>query len=387
LEVSLFVLEKSKINFEEIKTFCDQQISEGLRIDYKRDFPKNVDLAKTICAFANTAGDIILIGVEADKEKNIPINIPGIQMTEGLEEKVVNICLSHILPRIMPEIKLCPFKPDEGSERAVLFVRVRPSYSPPHYVWQTKEILVRANNENERADLQTIEDLIERRKRIRDESGSNAGYTSWSTKSITVEAPVFETAVVLLHFAKENVVPFSKENDAILYEIANEVMRLHEQTPYPNYLILESRDSQGQTTRFSRVDGYGRLIFQRAAYVENNVLAAFESFIFLAKVLKAARKMCSHLAFYGDVSVGLTVTNAMNLNLSLGFPQNRPLLDNYNCKDGTIFVSRTLHYDDFTNLSETIQSMFSEFCRVFHFAADSNIIAEIVEESFLPLLK
>ena len=137
--MSLFGLEKSKINFKEIKNFCDQQISEGLRIDYKRDFQKNVDLARTICAFANTAGSIILIGVEADKEKNIPVNIPGIQITEGLEEKVVNICLSQILPRIMPEIKLCPFETANGSQSAVLFIRINQSYNPPHYVWQTRK--------------------------------------------------------------------------------------------------------------------------------------------------------------------------------------------------------------------------------------------------------
>jgi hypothetical protein len=382
-------LEKSKINFKEIKSFCDQQISEGLRIEYKEDFPKNEGLARTICAFANTAGGIILLGVKADRERSIPVGIPGIRMMKGLEEKVVNICLSHILPVIMPEIKLCPFKLDDGSERAVLFVRVGLSYVSPHYVWQTKEILVRVNCENERADLQIIEDLIERRKRIRNGSifTSSSASTAWTTKLVTAEASFFETAVVLLHFAKENAVSFSKENDAMFCQMANEVMRLPELTPQPNWLILDNRNSEGQTTRFCRVDGDGRLIFQRVADVKNNVLAAFESFVFLTKVLKIARKMCSYLAFYGDVSVGLTITSPLNLKLHLGFPQGRHPVDNY-CSDyETIHVSRTLHYDDFENLSETLQNMFNEFCRFFHFAADSSIITEIVERDFLPSLR
>ena len=75
MESSLFALENSKVTFKEIKSFCDQQFSEGLRIEYKREFPQNVDLAKTICAFANSAGGILLIGVEADKVTNIPFNI------------------------------------------------------------------------------------------------------------------------------------------------------------------------------------------------------------------------------------------------------------------------------------------------------------------------
>jgi hypothetical protein len=182
-------------------------------------------------------------------------------------------------------------------------------------------------------------------------------------------------------------VSFSKETDATLGEMANEVMRLHVLTPHPNYLILDSRNSEGQTTRFCRVDGYGRLIFQKVADVKNDVLATFESFVFLTKVLKIARKMCSYLAFYGDVSVGLTITSPPSTKLHLGFPQDRPLLDDYTSDYETIHVSRTLHYDDFENLSETLQNMFNEFCRFFHFAADSSIIARIVERDFLPSLR
>jgi len=382
LGVSLFTLEKSKIDFKEVKRFCDQQISEGLRVDYKEDFPKNERLARTICAFSNTAGGIILIGVKADKKSNVPVDIPGIDIIEGLEEKVSSICLGHILPRIMPEIRLCPFELDDGSRRAVLFIRISPSYSPPHYVWQTREILVRVNCENQRADLQTIEDLFERRKRIRDESYSPLAATSWNTKMIETEASVFETIVVHLNYAKD-IVSFSKENDAVFHKIANEVMRLSEQMPYPSYLRLESRNSEGQITRVCRIDD-NRLVFQKAAGVEKDKLDAFECFQFLAMVLKAAQKFCIHVAFYGDISVGLNIANVRGL--SLAFPRKRRIWDNYKSDWGDISISRTLHFDDFSNLSQTIQGMFSEFCRFFHLALDSKIIEEIVEEYFMSLL-
>ena len=54
MELSLFALENSKITIKEIRNFYDQQFSEGLRIEYKREFPQNVDLAKTICAFGES---------------------------------------------------------------------------------------------------------------------------------------------------------------------------------------------------------------------------------------------------------------------------------------------------------------------------------------------
>lgn len=374
------------MSYDEVKTFCDQQISEGLRIDYKKDFPENENLSRTICAFANTAGGILLIGVEADRVRNVPVAIQGVEMRKGLEEKVVNICLGHILPRIIPDIKLCPFKSDGGGERAILFVRVESSYVAPHYLWQTKEVMVRVNNKNERADLQTIEELLERRKRIQEQSNSGTFSPFSNNKLITVEDSVFETAVIMLNFAKENAVPFSKENDAVLFAMANEVMGLQESTPYPNHIILESRNAEGKTTRFCRVDGYGRVIFQRRAPVYKDSLMIFQSFLFLARVLRAARKICAHLGFYGDISVGLTVANPMKAKLRLGFPNDRPIFDNYDFDGEWISVCRTLHYDDFANLSPTIQSMFSEFCRFFHFTMDSVLVAEIVEKSFLPSL-
>ena len=311
------------------------------------------------------------------------MDIPGIDITEGLEEKVSSICLGHILPKIMPEIKLCPFRGADGSERAVLFVRISPSYSLPHYVWQTREILIRVSCENERADLQTIEDLFERRKRIQGESFSPLAVTSFNNKLIEIESPVFETVVLYFNFAK-NTVSFNKENDAVFYEIANEVMRLSEKTPYPNGLRLESRNSQGQLTRVCRIDD-DRWIFQRTASLESNKLEAFESFDFLAKVLKAARKFCAHVAFYGDISFGLNIQDTQSL--SLVFPPNRRLGDDYKCEWKTISISRTLRYDDLASLSQTLQGMFSEFCRSFHLALDSKIIEEIVEESFMPVLR
>jgi hypothetical protein len=386
---SLFTLENSKITFTEIKKFCDQQFSEGLRIDYKREFPQNDSLAKTICAFANSAGGIILIGVEADKVKNVSTNILGIPIANGLEERVVSICLSNILPRIVPEVKFCPFKTDDGPERGVLFVRISSSYNTPHMVLQTKEIMVRLHNKNDRADLQTIEHLIELRKKIGDGSFNSSLSTSWNTRSITVEDPVFESVVIFLNFAKKDIVPFNKENDAELFKIANDVFRLEDQTPNPNHLIFEGRNPQGQIRSFCRIDGDGRLIFQRNSDVKNNELEAFESFIFLTKTLKATRKICSLLAFYGDISVGLTIVNSKygSSKLKLGFPVMRRLLDNYNFEDGTISISRTIRYDDLGDLSETLQSMFNELCRYFHFAAESKIISEIVKECFMPSLE
>jgi hypothetical protein len=383
LVASLFTLEKAAIDFEVIKSFCDQHISEGLRVEYKRDFPKNEDLSKTICAFANAEGGIILIGIEADKKNNVPVDIPGISCEKGLEEKVSSICLSHILPRIVPEIRMCCFNLADTSQRAVLFIRISQSYNPPHYVWQTREILVRVNCENVRADLQTIEELFERRKRIREEGNYTSSSTSWSYKYIEIEAPVFETIVIRLNFIKDTV-PFNKENDVAFQKIAQKVMTLNDQIPYPNYLQLVSRNSLGQITRACRIDG-DRLIFQKTADVDGKRLQAIECFQFLSQVLKASQEFCAYVAFYGNISFGLNIENTESLSLDL--PRIRWLDDDYKSEWKTISISRTIGFDDFANLSKTIQGMFEEFCRFFHLSIDSEALKAIVEEYFMPFLK
>jgi hypothetical protein len=385
MESSLFTLEKSKISYQEVKSFCEQQIPEGLRIEYKKDFPENEGFARTICAFANTAGGILLIGVEADKKRNVPVDVQGIPMRKGLEEKVVDICLSHILPRIVPDIKVCPFKSNDDSERVILFVRVESSYAAPHYLWHSKEVLVRVDNKNDRADLQTIEDLIKRRERIREQSTSGSFTPWWNSKLITVEDPVFETVVFMPVFAKENIVQFSKENDTSLFGMAKEVMNLEELIPYPKHIELESKNSEGKKRRFCRIDSDGRVILQHVASVEaNNKFIPIYSFRFLMDALKMARKMCGDLAFYGDISVGLTVANPTKLKLKLGFFEDMYFRSDFYCEDEWISVYRVLRYDDLAvNPAVTIQSMFSEFCRFFHFTMDSKKVEEIVEKYIL----
>jgi len=50
----LFTKEITKITFEDVVSFCNQQIPESINLDYKKEFP--TDLEKTISAGANFSG-------------------------------------------------------------------------------------------------------------------------------------------------------------------------------------------------------------------------------------------------------------------------------------------------------------------------------------------
>ena len=165
--MSIFVKPINEIEFKDVKAFCDEQIEENRRLEYKRTFSskeENKQIAKEISAFANTHGGIILVGVgEKDRKPKLPID--GIDYVKGLNEKVTSIALKNIYPPVFPEIKVCRF--GNNHEKAVVVIRVQESDETPHTVEETKGIYVRVDSQNEpdRAPFEEIEWLMNRREK------------------------------------------------------------------------------------------------------------------------------------------------------------------------------------------------------------------------------
>ena len=150
-----------------MKAFCDEQIEENRRVEYKKAFSSKDEkkqIAKEISAFANTHGGIILVGVgEKDRKPKLPID--GIDYVKGLNEKVTSIALKNIYPPVFPETKVCRF--GDNLEKAVVVIRVQESDETPHTVERTTGIYVRVDSQSEpqRAPFEEIEWLMNRRKK------------------------------------------------------------------------------------------------------------------------------------------------------------------------------------------------------------------------------
>jgi len=379
LESSIFVAELTRLDIDDIRFFCDQGFPEGLRLEYKRDFPKNLKLAETICAFANTEGGIILIGVEADTEKNIPKDVLGIKLKDGLEEKVINICLSHISPTIAPEVKMCDFKSDLNksiSDRAVVFIRVRSSYSAPHYILDNNRIVVRIHNRNSLADLRTIESLINRRESFK--STSYSSEVQYDLKRINIENQTFETVVIAPQFQTNPFINFyNKEESDWLFGIANEVMRLYEQRPNKWRLDFVGLTPSREITRYCSIERMGKISFQTSSTVDKNRFFPYASIQLMIKALRAAKKIYSRFGFYGDLVVGITIVNTKSLFLALN---NRRLPEEYKCTNNTIVISRELRYDELTNSHKMLEEIFKELCVLFGLVLPEKTVVEIVKE-------
>lgn len=158
----------SQITFEDIDEFCQKMQPEGARLDYKGiAFPN--DLAKSISAFANTLGGLIILGVEASQTDNKPIWPPraGMPRELGLSERVLSIAQEAIHPPVRVSIS-------EVIENAhlpghvLVVIRINESREAPHAVEGNRRIYVyeRTQDRNKPyglADVGRIAALLKRR--------------------------------------------------------------------------------------------------------------------------------------------------------------------------------------------------------------------------------
>lgn len=106
------------MNIEEVLT-----LPEGKTVEFKRDFSSPVNIIRSVIAFANTSGGMLILGVE-DKTHYIK----GIEEPLVLEEKIVNVISDTIEPTVIPDLEIVPWR---GTYLIVL--HVHPSSSRPHY--------------------------------------------------------------------------------------------------------------------------------------------------------------------------------------------------------------------------------------------------------------
>jgi hypothetical protein len=143
------------ITWNDVNSFCERMLSENSYLDYKREFPNNLET--TISAMANTYGGIILIGVEEDRKENKPIlPLQGITFERELETRVMDIILSNISPPVFPEIHVCP---DGQGEHAIVVIRIPQSHQTPHAINKNTNVYVRTGNRNKSHDLEEIATL------------------------------------------------------------------------------------------------------------------------------------------------------------------------------------------------------------------------------------
>lgn len=153
-----------------LESFLGQHVEENLNLDYKdiRACENPEKLAETICAFANSEGGLLVLGVEESREKDEKGNDvkirPG-KITWGPKSLTKEAIESKLVIRIHPSIsgmRIYPIRNQVGE--VVFLVDVPQSSRPPHQAPDRKYYL-RYNFQNQPMDHYQIGALFDRRLR------------------------------------------------------------------------------------------------------------------------------------------------------------------------------------------------------------------------------
>jgi predicted HTH transcriptional regulator len=89
-----------KVEFDDLDQLSENNISEGIYVEFKQSLPDPQSVAKVIASFANTHGGYFLIGIAEEETTNIASGKVGINTNEHSDpnETVRNIIRDHLNP-------------------------------------------------------------------------------------------------------------------------------------------------------------------------------------------------------------------------------------------------------------------------------------------------
>src|SRR5699024_4842932 len=137
------------------------QQPEGRTIEFKKSLPTKSDLNKTMVAFANDAGGVLILGVK-DKPRTI-IGIPEDQLIE-IEEQLSSQIHDSCSPTILPDISF-----QHIARKYLIIVRIAKGNNPPYYLKSKGEedgTYIRVGSSNRKATPELLEELHRKRSNI-----------------------------------------------------------------------------------------------------------------------------------------------------------------------------------------------------------------------------
>ena len=143
------------VDGEALQGLIEKRVPESRTLEYKARVPGKADsesdgVVKTVCAFANTAGGRLILGMES--EDHLPVRLKGIATTEIDERKLwlENKLRDSVTPRVPP---LDIQSVEIGSDEHVLVVDVGESWVAPHRWTKNNHFYRRTSAGNEPLDV------------------------------------------------------------------------------------------------------------------------------------------------------------------------------------------------------------------------------------------
>lgn len=125
----VFVKPIEDLKFSDIERLKTDKICESQILDYKERLLEDNKLLKQVSAFANTQGGFLIFGVKETRRGGYPEEIHGIDKSEINKERMEQIVLGNIHPRLNLKIHLVDH---QDQAKAIAVVQIPNSYLKPH---------------------------------------------------------------------------------------------------------------------------------------------------------------------------------------------------------------------------------------------------------------
>lgn len=382
----------SQAEYSDVAAFCNT-FGEGVRVEYKSEMIENIP--KTISAFANTLGGIVVIGVETDKVQNKVIAVNGIDKKPGIEESILNSALNGIYPSVIPEVKI--FGIPEKKGKILIVVKVHESIEAPHAIQNTTRVYIRTGSVSqpyELAEIDRIEYLLKRREKpakLREELIENA-----KSRFLRFVGPG-EPCVPYFSVAISPVFPYQPLISLDeLYMFCNAVP--YNSTVYPN-VDNPQRVTDGickfhgnaENFGYREINHYG-LIFTcdtldkmkhtwKASDESKKFCIRFLHFVLLTgRALKLAERLYNKCGYLGNLEIKIDVKNIAGECL-LYREGGIPPLEEYKSTDNSTSASEIIVVEDISSkLLDIVTSVTRNILWVFNCSATDSQQRKRVQE-------
>ena len=187
-------------NAAHIESFVEEQASEGMYLEFKRELPARDAGARheflaDISAFANSSGGDIIYGIDEDGEGRAAGIVPQIGNADEEARRIQDVLMNGIEPRV-PGLQVQAVSVADGF---ILIIRVPQSWAGPHRVKTNQHFFIRENGRKRQLDVPEVKGLFLRAdyqaKQVRDFRTERLG------KLLAGEAPhrLVPGAVLVVH--------------------------------------------------------------------------------------------------------------------------------------------------------------------------------------------
>ena len=272
------------------------------------------DLVKHVCAFANTRGGHIIFGVKESGDGGYPVEITGLDASKVNKERLEQIILSNVVPRLDVKIKLLP-KPD--TEKVILLVQIPDSHQKPHQSNISKKFYKRFQFESAEMTESEVSDRYRNRF-------SNYEQVNGYIKRILVGAK--ENTIT----ANIIVIPSNIEHRLIDASDYDQIKRLESMEISNNFGNMWLNRGMAPFSHGLTSDGYNNeeLRIHRNGciqYVRYYTMKSEDDTIYLAhkhmaqklmQTLQYTNTVLSHYNYFGDVKIIVTLETSSRSQIS-----------------------------------------------------------------------